>query len=188
MSSPAFVTSGGHLALDLVNTRPLGPDGQVDERLARVADLDAWLTTFGPELPRPRRLSRDLLDEVHTLRDAVAAVVDATLQDTPVPQAPLDVLTDLQRRAPAYRVLSVVDGAVHAEVTRTGDRGDALLATLADAATDLLAGEGQDRVRRCEAPDCIITFLATNPRRRWCSTATCGNRVRVARHYRRHHG
>ncbi|MEV3921501.1 CGNR zinc finger domain-containing protein [Actinomadura coerulea] len=31
-----------------------------------------------------------------------------------------------------------------------------------------------------------MLFLPAHPRRRWCSAARCGNRVRVARHYRRH--
>ncbi|MEU9839973.1 CGNR zinc finger domain-containing protein [Actinomadura sp. NPDC048032] len=38
----------------------------------------------------------------------------------------------------------------------------------------------------CEADDCVLLFLPAHPRRRWCSAARCGNRVRVARHYRRH--
>ncbi|MFF4211720.1 CGNR zinc finger domain-containing protein [Streptomyces sp. NPDC001796] len=30
-----------------------------------------------------------------------------------------------------------------------------------------------------------MLFLPAHPRRRWCSAARCGNRVRVARHYQR---
>ena len=32
----------------------------------------------------------------------------------------------------------------------------------------------------------IRFFVRDHPRKRWCSAA-CGNRARVARHYRRHH-
>ncbi|WP_433464559.1 CGNR zinc finger domain-containing protein [Spirillospora sp. CA-128828] len=32
----------------------------------------------------------------------------------------------------------------------------------------------------------VPRFLPGHPRRRWCSAARCGNRVRVARHYQRH--
>jgi predicted RNA-binding Zn ribbon-like protein len=31
-----------------------------------------------------------------------------------------------------------------------------------------------------------MLFLPAHPRRRWCSPQLCGNRVRVARYYRRH--
>nr|WP_137969774.1 CGNR zinc finger domain-containing protein [Streptomyces antimycoticus] len=35
-------------------------------------------------------------------------------------------------------------------------------------------------------PNCLLFFVKHHARREWCSPA-CGNRVRVARHYRRHH-
>ena len=50
----------------------------------------------------------------------------------------------------------------------------------------LLADPAAGRVRGCEGPGCLLLFLPAHPRRRWCSPDLCGNRVRVARHYRRH--
>ncbi|MFD6280160.1 CGNR zinc finger domain-containing protein [Streptomyces sp. NPDC060209] len=45
----------------------------------------------------------------------------------------------------------------------------------------VVAGE-QDRLRRCEAPDCRDAFvdLSRNRSRRYCSSRTCGNRLHVA--------
>lgn len=43
----------------------------------------------------------------------------------------------------------------------------------------------RDQLRRCANPDCSMLFLATNPRRSWCTANICGNRARVARHYHR---
>lgn len=43
---------------------------------------------------------------------------------------------------------------------------------------------GRDRLRECEAADCLLFFLAGDPCRRWCSTP-CGTCVRVARHLAR---
>jgi predicted RNA-binding Zn ribbon-like protein len=48
----------------------------------------------------------------------------------------------------------------------------------------LLAGPDASRIRACQAPGCVLFFLAERRRRDWCSPA-CGNRARVARHYRR---
>ena len=44
------------------------------------------------------------------------------------------------------------------------------------------------RIRQCHADDCICCFVDTskNGRRKWCSMARCGNRAKVAEHYRRH--
>ncbi|MEU5655874.1 CGNR zinc finger domain-containing protein [Streptomyces sp. NPDC047737] len=45
----------------------------------------------------------------------------------------------------------------------------------------VVAGE-QERLRRCEAPDCLDAFvdLSRNRSRRYCSSRTCGNRLHVA--------
>lgn len=45
----------------------------------------------------------------------------------------------------------------------------------------VVAGE-QERLRRCEAPDCRHAFvdLSRNRSRRYCSSRTCGNRLHVA--------
>ncbi|WP_330177918.1 CGNR zinc finger domain-containing protein [Streptomyces sp. NBC_01498] len=45
----------------------------------------------------------------------------------------------------------------------------------------VVAGE-QERLRRCEAPDCGHAFvdLSRNRSRRYCSSRTCGNRLHVA--------
>lgn len=49
----------------------------------------------------------------------------------------------------------------------------------------LAARSGLSTVRRCAAPDCLIRFSSSNPRRLWCDARGCGNRERVRRHYRR---
>ncbi|WP_328427046.1 CGNR zinc finger domain-containing protein [Streptomyces sp. NBC_00443] len=69
---------------------------------------------------------------------------------------------------------------------REGAPGLRLASCLAEAAAELLADPAVAGIRKCEADDCVMVFLPTHPRRRWCSAARCGNRVRVARHYQRH--
>jgi len=54
------------------------------------------------------------------------------------------------------------------------------MAVIARSTIDLLC-DHHDRIRRCQAPGCPALFVASDPRRRWCSIR-CGNRVRVARH------
>ncbi|QRP50657.1 ABATE domain-containing protein [Amycolatopsis sp. FDAARGOS 1241] len=66
--------------------------------------------------------------------------------------------------------------------------GNVALAAVAREAIELFGDAGRlSRLRRCANPDCTMLFLATNRRRRWCAGSVCGNRVRVARHYRRTH-
>lgn len=75
------------------------------------------------------------------------------------------------------------------EVTRLDlDQPDQLLVPIAQSASDLLCHGNLELVKRCANPSCRAFFYDTskNHTRRWCSTTGCGNRMRVAAHYRRH--
>jgi predicted RNA-binding Zn ribbon-like protein len=83
----------------------------------------------------------------------------------------------LEPKATGYRLVS----------TPASARSAGLLAPVAEAAARLLIDADPARLRRCDAPGCSLWFLDTsrNGRRRWCSMARCGNRAKVAAHYRR---
>jgi len=66
------------------------------------------------------------------------------------------------------------------------DPVDLALARLAADALGVLTGPGDARPAPCGAHGCIRWFLRTHAARQWCS-ARCGDRVRAARHYARHH-
>ncbi len=65
-----------------------------------------------------------------------------------------------------------------------------LLAPVAASAADLLAGGDLSYLRKCENPACILYFydVSKNHKRRWCSMSMCGNRSKVAAHYKRQRG
>jgi predicted RNA-binding Zn ribbon-like protein len=67
-------------------------------------------------------------------------------------------------------------------------RVTALLANLADEGAVLLASPQASRLKCCRNTECVLIFLDTSrsQQRLWCSIETCGNRVKVARHYRKH--
>jgi predicted RNA-binding Zn ribbon-like protein len=65
------------------------------------------------------------------------------------------------------------------------DPAAGVLSTFAEEAIVLFSAGEQSQLRVCEGPDCGLYFVKNHPRREWCSPA-CGNRVRAARHYRRH--
>jgi predicted RNA-binding Zn ribbon-like protein len=175
--------TGEPLALDLVNTQVSSPDGEVD--LLQTPDaLRAWLA-----------VERDRLDTgaeeielaaVRALRAHVTAAVDAARAGVPPPSSALRAITEAQRNAPSYQELGWNGEAVTIMMRRPGDATAALLAQLAEAAAGLLASPAIGLVRKCEGPGCRMLFLPAHPRRRWCSPATCGNRVRVGRYYQRH--
>ena len=63
----------------------------------------------------------------------------------------------------------------------------AALTPIAEAVIELLTQARPERIRQCADEDCVLWFIdrSRNGRRRWCSMATCGNRNKVAAHYRR---
>lgn len=63
-----------------------------------------------------------------------------------------------------------------------------VLAPVARAIADLAASGRSVEIGKCANPRCILYFRdrSRTRRRRWCSMAVCGNRMKVAAHVRRH--
>jgi len=71
---------------------------------------------------------------------------------------------------------------------RTGPR--AALAPIARSAAELIVEGPGAPIRKCRNPTCALYFYDASPtaRRRWCSMAVCGNRMKVAAFARRQAG
>jgi predicted RNA-binding Zn ribbon-like protein len=174
---------GEPLALDLVNTRVGAGDEEVD-LLATPDGVRRWLALEADRLPSP---PGDVdAAALRTLREHVTAAVEQVRQGSAPPAGALRALGDALRAAPRHRELAWDGAAVVAVARRSGDPTRDVLAELAEAAADLLTDPAVTAVRQCEGPGCRMLFLPAHPRRRWCSAQLCGNRVRVARYYRRH--
>ncbi|MFB9962251.1 CGNR zinc finger domain-containing protein [Sinosporangium siamense] len=126
------------------------------------------------------------LAAVHAVRDHTARALDRVRHGSRPPADALAALNEAQRAAPAVAELAWNGEVVTTVRRRPGSPGARLSAWLAEAAAELLTDPAVAKIRQCEAGDCVMLFLPARPRRRWCSPARCGNRVRVARHYQRH--
>ncbi len=166
----------GRAAVELANT--VGRSG--DELTA------AWAAEAAGRLGP---LDEEALERLRVLRDALRSVLVARAADEHPSGADLDELNAAAALAPGYDQIDWPPGVPPRRWTaRGGAAADAVLAVVARSAIDLLTGPWSERVRRCEAPGCPRLFVARDARRRWCSSATCGNRVRVARHAARRRG
>ncbi len=166
---------GGHLALELVNTvawRP-DPDRTVD-RLPDAAALRRWADFVGLEDVGPEDEAD--LAEVRRLRERIHRVV----QPLAVGERPRDADVATLRRA----LVRVVARAEVVSVLPLELAAAGLVDRLSLAAWSLLEKEDARRLRQCAAGDCGWLFLdrTKNASRVWCSSADCGNRVRVRRH------
>lgn len=175
--------TGEPLALDLINTVASTPDGEID-LLETPGGLRAWLAAERDRLDLPSGEIDPAA--VRALRAHVADAVETIRAGLPPPAPALRAITKALRSAHAYQELGWNGETVTITARWAGDATTSLLAQLAAAAAELLTSPEIRRIRRCEGPGCRMLFLAANPRRRWCSPALCGNRVRVARYYQRH--
>lgn len=175
-----FVLDGEPLLLDLLNTRVREGD-EYRELLAGPQDLQSWVERHPDELPDAAHYSA--VEEVIALREAARSVLSALVHGTAVPDEALAALNTHAAAQPAIAVLQAGPPGLRKVVRRPGPAEQQLLSALADAAITFLASPAASTVRQCQAPGCVLLFLPTHPARRWCSPSTCGNRVRVARHY-----
>lgn len=189
--APPFV--GEHAALDFLNSRA-APWGSTIEWIASGADLVAWLEQarlLPPAVARAmaERSGRELdrvAEDARGLREWFRGFVRAHAGRPLDPKVTgeLRSLNRLLARDEGYRQLEPGPRWRRERRWRTADT---LLQPLADAMGDLVCEADFRLVRRCEGPECTIWFLDTSKghRRRWCSMAVCGNRVKAAAHRRR---
>lgn len=193
-------------AVELMNTLWADRDG-VHDSLADQAEALAWMRALLPRLPRlpseaddwlrsarPDGLG-DVVDALRRLRDALRRLAaEATVDPRAAAASPiasreaaLAVLDRSCAAAPTWSTLRWRDGEEPTRVVQTkGTPGRAVVAAFAELGVGLFADEPRPQLRACLAPGCVLYFAKEHARREWCS-AGCGNRARVARHYRRHH-
>lgn len=174
-----FAILGEPLAVELANTIVVA-DGERRDLLRTDEDLRAWVEAEG-DIVEPRLCPR--VGEVRRLRAAVRELFAALLEQREPDDRAMSLVNATSRAAPARPVLSWPPGGTPG-IEAAGGRKE-LLGAIARSAIEVVGGPQRERLRRCEGPTCILLFVAEHSRRRWCSPGACGNRVRVARHYRR---
>lgn len=178
-------------ALNLVNTRFHVPEGWVD-LLEQPEERAEWLSAQAAQLgiatTQSGVRSKEVAAAVQTVREHVATALEPARHGKRPPARALAGLNEALRAAPAVPQARWDGSAVVTRTERPGSLAARLAGGLAQAAAELLADPAIRKVRRCDAPDCVIVFLPRNPNRRWCTPNICGNRARVARYYLRHKG
>ena len=195
--APDFEITGGALCLDLANTG----SSSAGEKLGTFADLLAWagqagawdgetlaaLRRRGAADPAGAAAAVAVAQEV---RQAIFAACTAVGAGEPVPAAALARLDAALPAALALLGLGPGDGAAAGGLGwrwRPPERLEQVVAPAVVSAARLLASPEAALVRECAAADCRWLFLdrSRNRSRRWCDMASCGNRAKARRHYRR---
>jgi predicted RNA-binding Zn ribbon-like protein len=198
----AMVGATGWPCLDLVNT-----DAQArgrrdrDELLADYGQLVRWARHEGllADTPARRLLAAAARQpreaaaahaRVIALRRALHEVLAAAAHHRPPPSPALDAVNaELAATAVPARLVPTGTALRRTWLDAT-DRLDWLLGPITRSAADLLTAPALKRLKQCPGSPgrtCGFLFLdrTRNHSRRWCSSATCGNRTRLHRHYTR---
>ena len=188
----SFDWSGGHPALDFVNTLDERPFPTPIENLADYADLVRFTEQAGLIAPAQARQLRKLAEADHAriarrareLREQLYRALTALHRRKPVPPDKLRAITSTIREARAARALAPANGQSIARYDWLSPHAPEVpLHACAIAIEDLLTGADRGHIRKCGAPDCEVYFIdqSKGRRRHWCSMKNCGNREKQRR-------
>jgi predicted RNA-binding Zn ribbon-like protein len=182
-----FPLLGEPLAVDLVNT-VVASGGRLVDLLETPEGLRAWLAAEAARLPGAAAAPPPALAEVRRLREALRVLLRAALAGGEPDAAAVAAVNAASAAVGSHPELAWAPGEAPRLLERLAPPAGpaAVLAAIARSGIELLGGPDRERLRACGGPGCVLLFVADNPRRQWCSPSLCGNRVRVARHYRRH--
>ncbi|QGU14045.1 hypothetical protein GNG27_05020 [Leclercia sp. 119287] len=176
-SPPLFLAD--NLALDFINSEYGTGEERHDCFEDNLSVID-WLETAGL-VPKGTEAPDDLLFEARQLRDAARAVVHAAMKSV---AANLTVINKVLQAGRPEIALQWDENTqrYRVDVCSNALSSAGLLWPIADALVKLVTDDKFEYVRQCEAHNCILLFhdLSKSHRRRWCSMATCGNRMKVA--------
>jgi len=196
--SRVFELSGGHPALDLVNTldwrfRESGPE----ELLEDYREVVRFTTQSGlMDAADARRLLRgapdnkaaNVLAQVRTLREAAAEVLYAVVDGKRVSASAVKRLEDCFTLARQQQELRWVGGKLEWELKQSTSLPDLPLWLLSLSVAAFMTSEQMHLLRECGNPECRWLFVDTskNHTRRWCDMKICGNRMKARRFKEQH--
>jgi predicted RNA-binding Zn ribbon-like protein len=187
-----FEWSGGHPALDFVNTLDERPFDAPIENLAAYGDLVRFAELAeliepsmaarlrrldGPACVRVAKCARKLREHLYDLLAAVHS-------DQPVRQTDLDAITAAIQAAHKARALVTSSSRELAGYCWSPAMApDIPLHACALAIERLLVDVDRKRIRKCGASDCAVYYVDTSKAqlRQWCSMKGCGNREKQRR-------
>lgn len=193
-----FLFVGNHPCLDLVNTQ-LIVKGEPRDLLETVVDLSSWLRhakllTVSQAISATVHLNDEeavsLLERVKTLRVTLRVIAERVAVGKAVPDSAIDVTNQLLAQRPGYQELVRTKKGIKRRFHSLATQQVELLAPLLESASDLLSSGRSCLIKKCANAACVLYFLDTtkNHTRNWCSMQMCGNRMKVAAHYRRSRG
>ncbi|MGH7206919.1 MAG: CGNR zinc finger domain-containing protein [Nitrospiraceae bacterium] len=191
-----FVFVGNHLCLDFINTQMI-QQGRLVDLLESFDDFVSWLfqasvltAAEAAEAVRKwggQREGRRTFEEAREFRAVLRGMAEQIVKGRSVPTAAIESINRLLGARLGYTQLACVRGRFERRSQSQTTQAIHLLVPIAQSASDLLCHCDLSLIKRCRNPTCILYFydMTKNHARHWCSMNICGNRMKVAAHYRR---
>lgn len=178
----SFRFRSGRLCLDFIAT--VGDrEHMAFDRWRDTQDLGHWCIEAGLMAHAPR-VSDAQIDAARRLRETLHRLVTAALAGG---QAnPIDLhLLNAAARSPAF--IPELQAIGRPQRWTSDAPYEAVLASVARDAIDLLAGPAIKRLRKCADDHCSVLFvdMSRPGKRRWCAMNGCGNKVKKAAYRQR---
>jgi len=192
-----FLFVGNQRCLDFINTQFV-LNGRPVDLLATFSDLVTWLVQVdllsGEEGKKIERQwgkqveGTETLEQARAFRVTLREMVERIADGRPVPQAAIEAINGTLRYRIGYPQLTRRNGKFERGYLAESQEANQVLGLLGEVATDLLCACDHSLIKKCQNPLCVLFFYDTtkNHARHWCSMTLCGNRSKVAAHYRRH--
>jgi predicted RNA-binding Zn ribbon-like protein len=185
---------GGRSCLDFANTLDWRTSDAPVELIPDYGSLLRWSERRGTLSRRAvQRLARArtsaslgaAMDEAYALRSEIWAIAQAARSGAP---APLGTINRFLASVPSQPPL-IRDGSRYVHDLAGRDIREPLWPVLWSLSA-LLSSDDVDRIGLCGGTGCGWFFVDESPNRtrRWCSSATCGNRERARRAYAKRRG
>jgi predicted RNA-binding Zn ribbon-like protein len=165
--------------------------------LSRFDDLVSWLVEVKilddaeEQMARKRwgsgRETERIFESALELRAILRSMVEQLAKGRPAPQSAIAAINELLSQHAGYAELRRAKSGYEKRLHLSLDKPAQLLIPIAESACDLLCYGNLSLIKKCENSACILFFYDTtkNYSRRWCHMEVCGNRMKVAAHYRR---
>ncbi|MGH7257982.1 MAG: CGNR zinc finger domain-containing protein [Nitrospiraceae bacterium] len=191
-----FYFIGGYLCLDLINTQ-IVEGGRPVDLLTDFGDFVSWLLqarvldagmakeligTWGGTREAERTFNRAV-----DFRAALRHMMERIVHGKSAPQTAIARINELLHNQVGHTEIKRAKGGFEKHFQADFQEPIHLLWPVAESAGDLLTYGELSLIKKCENAACVLFFYDTtkNHSRRWCSMSACGNRMKVAAHYRR---
>ena len=191
-----FIFIGNQTCLDFINTQMI-QQGRLVDLLEDFSALMSWMVQArildvgdAKEAIRKwggRREGLRTFEHARELRATLRDMAGRIVAGRTVPPSAVEAINGLLRHRLGYAQLTRTPGGFERRFHMETGEAIHLLAPIAESASDLLAHCDRALIRRCKNRACILYFYDTtkNHARHWCSMSICGNKIKVAEHYRR---